>query len=277
MPKNTILLDGDYIVYKACAGQDEQPLEVVTEGLDESMHYILMNCQKAFAGEEIEYISFLSGKGNKRKKVYPDYKSNRKDVVAPIHLNALRLHLSAFWNGVTVKGIEADDAIGICAHYLPTENTIIGTADKDFAQMRNVWIYDLYPRRAECPRKDVYIEKELTEDGVWYRTSDESGLKQLTYQLIHGDAGDGVKGIPSFDGKKRGHKKAALAAAFEDIGDDWTFNRVVEVVREIYESQFGKVEGDKMFKKVFQLVYIHEYYCDEFKEIPEMKRYGDAI
>jgi 5'-3' exonuclease len=274
MPKNTILLDGDYIVFKSCAGKDEFPLDEVTDLLDESMHYILANCQEAFGGEEIEYISFLSGKGNKRKIAYPDYKANRKGKPMPVHLQAVRLHLSAFWNGVTVNGIEADDAIGICAYYLPTENTIIGTADKDFAQMRNVWIYDLYPRRAECPRKDVYIEKELTEDGVWYRTSEESGLKQLTYQLIYGDAGDNIKGIPSYNGKKRGHKKTALEHAFNMIDGDWQAITVVETVKDIYKDQFGKNEGMEMFNKVYDLVHIERLYCDEFKEIPKMQIYG---
>jgi len=272
MKTNCVLIDGDYLAYKAAAGKDEQPLDEVLAYLDDEMHFILSNCKEAFDGQELEYVSFFSGRRNDRKVKYPDYKSNRKGE-KPALLSACRLHMQAFWNGITVEGIEADDAIGVCAHYLPTEDTIIATADKDFAQMKDIWVYDLYPRRAEVARKDVYIDKELTEDGVWYRTSDESALKQLTYQLIYGDAGDGVKGIPSFDGKKRGHKKAALAAAFKDIGHQWEFGRVNEVVAEIYESQFGFEEGSAMFDKVYHLVYIQEFYCNEFKEIPKMKKY----
>ena len=270
--KNRVLLDADYIAYKNTVGKDDLPLEEVIEKLDEDIRYILATCKDAFNWQELWYISFLGGKINNRKVEYPDYKSNRKQPI-PKHLPAIRLHILAFWNGFEVNGIESDDAIGICAHYLPTTHTIICTADKDFAQMKDIWVYDIYPRRAECKRKDVYIDKELTDDGVWYKTSKESALKQLTYQLIYGDSGDGVKGIPSFGGKKRGHKKAALEAAMLEIGDKWYFDMVVDVVHHIYHDQLGSKEGERLFKKVFKLVYIEEFYCTEFKEIPKMVSY----
>lgn len=279
MSKNTVLIDGDYIAYVVASSKEGYPLEEATEYLDEWMTHILNNCKEAFGDESLQYATFLSGKNNKRKEKYPDYKENRKDKQKPEHLTACRMYLSAMWGGIQVDGIEADDAVGICAHYLPTERTIIATADKDFAQMRNIWVYDIYPARAEKPRKEgqPYIARELTENGVWYRTDDKSALKQLAYQLIYGDSGDGIKGLTQYNGKKRAHKKTALEVVWA-VGEEtgWEDREtVLDEIKLIYMSEFGQEEGTKEFEKTFHLVYIQEYFCEEFKEIPKMKEYDN--
>lgn len=272
---NTVIIDADYVCYLASAGKDDYDLSDVLEYLDDRYDEILSECKLAFNNQEIEYINFLSGGNSIRKEKYPDYKSNRKDVVKPKHLNACRLATMAFWNGIEVDGIEADDAAGMSSAHLDSDRTIIVTADKDWAQLPNIWVYDIYPKRVEHPRKEgqPYIYETLDNLGLWYKTSEESALKQLCAQIIDGDSGDGVKGLSQYKGKKRSHKKNAKEWAFrilDRIG--WSHQNVLKATRKIYVDEFNK-EGFELHKKVVYLVYIEREFIEQFKEIPKGKVY----
>jgi len=270
--KNTVLLDADYICFMCAAGKDEEDLTDVLERLNDVFYSILYDCHLAFAQEEMEFISFLSGGNSLRKKKYPDYKANREGRTPPKHLQECRMYAEVFWNGVTVKGIEADDAIGICSANLNPKKTIVATADKDFCQMANIWVNDIYPGRIMHPRKvnDPFIAETLTQDGVWFRTTELSALKQLCHQLIYGDAGDGVKGLSQFASMKKGHKKKAQEVAFTALDNGkWTLADVTRTVRAIYKSEFGDEEGNRLFNKVFYLVFILRSFVNEFESIPK--------
>ena len=79
------------------------------------------------ATESQEYRSFLTGRGNFRKIINPEYKANRKDKEPPCYLQECRDYLIKEWNTVVSDGCEADDLLGIAQ----TDETVICSLDKD--------------------------------------------------------------------------------------------------------------------------------------------------
>src|SRR5580765_2897944 len=74
---------------------------------------------------------FLSGSNNFRYKIYPLYKSNRKDSERPRYLYDARIYFLKYWNAVCAEGCEADDLIAMNHD----EDSIIVSTDKDFNQL----------------------------------------------------------------------------------------------------------------------------------------------
>lgn len=143
MAKRLALVDGDTIAYRCAAScepskkkADElgipleqlqrEPLDIAIQRADELIYRILSDTQSE------EYRVFLTGSGNFRKKLYPDYKANREKLVRPEWLEPVRQFLVEEWKATVCSGYEADDAIAIAAG----EGTIICAHDKDFRQLK---------------------------------------------------------------------------------------------------------------------------------------------
>jgi 5'-3' exonuclease len=117
------------------------------------------------------YQCFLSGKGNFRYKVNPEYKANRKDTVDP----RFRLDCKAFlfqeWNATESVGCEADDLLGI----YQTDDSIIATIDKDLLMIPG-WHYN-------------WVKDEKTY------TTPLDGIRFLYKQMLIGDKADNIFGV----------------------------------------------------------------------------------
>jgi hypothetical protein len=158
-----VLLDSDITAYVSCHyGEDDWDKTV--ENIESYLGWVL----ERFPGTP---RLFLSGPNNFRKKIYPDYKANRKDRVKPVHLSALRDYLVTEWNAEVTDGYEADDAIGLAQG----EDTIIISGDKDLKQIPG--------NHANSKTLDTYTISEEEAAYNFYR------------QLVTGDKGDNVKGL----------------------------------------------------------------------------------
>lgn len=166
------LIDGDIVTYRCAAANENQDVNLACWQAGEMMQRILHETNA------ISYRCFLTGSGNFRYSIYPDYKANRKDVPRPKHWAAIREYLTVSWNATVTDGIEADDAMGIeqCAE----ENTIICSIDKDMLMIPG-WNYN-------------FVTKETR------LISPLDGLRHFYYQAIMGDK---VDNIPGFDGLMR--------------------------------------------------------------------------
>lgn len=78
--------------------------------------------------ESSDITLFLSGKGNFRYAIYPDYKANRKGVERPFYLHDARQYFIKYWNAVCEDDMEADDMIAMNHD----EDSVIVSSDKDF-------------------------------------------------------------------------------------------------------------------------------------------------
>jgi hypothetical protein len=164
-------VDGDIVGYRCAASAEKDDLVIAIIRADRLLKDVI-----SVTGSD-EYKLFLSGSNNFRKEIYPEYKANRKDMVRPKHLEAVREYLVLEWNGNVTDGYEADDAIGIAAQ---SENTVICSIDKDLKQLPGTH-YN-------------FVTGEFTHVGI------REGWCNFYKQLILGDRGDNV---PGYDGKMR--------------------------------------------------------------------------
>ena len=120
----TLLIDADIIAYK-CALLNESVYDANRKAGNIINRYIdILNADEA--------LICLSDKNNWRKHLLPSYKHNRKDIERPVHLDAVKLHLTQNYTSIIYENLEADDVMGILSTH-PTKiqgKKIIVSEDK---------------------------------------------------------------------------------------------------------------------------------------------------
>ena len=176
----TALIDADSLIYAVGFSSNDVEESIAVSRLEQTMVELCMDldCE--------DYKGFLTGKGNFRDElaVTAPYKGQRISE-KPVHFQALRCHLVTSWGFTVVKGIEADDAVGIAAYAVPEDETIMVHIDKDLNQFRG-WHYN-------------YRKKQK------YYVSEFEGLVAFYTQILTGDRIDniiGLKGIGPVKAKK---------------------------------------------------------------------------
>ena len=142
-----LLVDADYIVYKACAAAEDEinfgdDVILVTSKFSEAYNNVakdLSRLKSEFLWDTPEIILFFSDSENFRKKIYPAYKGhrNRKKPCGYVRvINALKDEYQV----IKMPQLEADDALGIYATANP--GNVIVSPDKDMRQIPGR-LYDL--------------------------------------------------------------------------------------------------------------------------------------
>ena len=182
----SLLIDADYIVYKACASAECEldfgdDVIVVTSQFSDAMKLVERELQSIAEcmGVFDDMILFFSGPNNFRKMVDPDYKGNRNrrkpcGYKRVVNMLEKSIPLMMFDN------LEADDALGIWS----TAGTI-GThhcsPDKDMRQIPGL-LFNM---------KDATEEITLEEADRWHYI-----------QTLAGDCTDGYSGVPGIGIKR---------------------------------------------------------------------------
>ena len=192
-----LLIDADYIVYKACAGAEEDidwgdDVITVVSRFSEALKNVerdLTKIKNEFVWDVPQLILFFSDSKNFRKKIYPDYKGHRNRK-KPCGYRKVITHLAERYEVIKLPTLEADDAMGIYA--TAHVDNIICSPDKDMRQI---------------PGK-LFDMKELTT------IEPIEGAKWHLIQTLAGDQTDGYSGVPGI-----GIKRAV--ALFEEHGYTW--------------------------------------------------------
>ena len=205
------LLDADLLVYRIGFTTEDVDLGIATWRMSNLIEKILADTK---ATSYQLYLTASKDETAFRKKIYPEYKQNRK-APRPIHYEDLREFLLEHWNAELVHTIEADDAIGIAAS---RDDCVIVSIDKDLLQIPGLH-YN-------------FVKEEFKT------VTKLEGLRFFYQQCLTGDTADNVKGIPGI-GPKKAEKILALAdELYDDLdcGDlelNW-FN----VVRKEYDNDY---------------------------------------
>jgi len=171
----TALIDADIVAYRCAASNDvEGGKEIAILRTDKLMQDILY-----VTGAE-KYRGFLTGTGNFRKYINPEYKANRRNKPLPLHLKACIDYLIKEWNVEVCEGWEADDALGM----YQTEDTIICSNDKDLDQIAG--------KHYNFVKQEFYDVLEL------------DGLRHFYKQLLIGDKTDNIFGVKNIGKVKAG-------------------------------------------------------------------------
>jgi 5'-3' exonuclease len=222
------LIDGDLIAYRCAASCEKQGVVTEDLGIAQARANELLRRIVAANSGELDFIVYLSGGENFRKKINPAYKANRENTPRPAYLEPLREFLVVNWGAEVTDGIEADDALGITqtAYTLEGTESVICTLDKDLRQV---------------PGKHYSWEISGTSSTgkLWTRPeetlviSPREGLFNFYWQLVMGDASDNIFG---FDGIARTKIPQKLYGLHEEMSAMETEQELFSYVRELYDD-----------------------------------------
>ena len=191
-----LLIDADFIVYKACAAAETEvdfgdDVILVTSNFDDAYGATereLTKIRNNF-GEFSDIILFFSDSKNFRKQIENSYKGHRNRK-KPCGYKRVINALKKKYKVIIKPTLEADDAMGIYATKFP--GNCIVSPDKDMRQI---------------PGKLYNFDEVFT-------VSKEDGAKWHLIQALAGDQTDGYGGVPGI-----GVKRAT--SLFEEQGYSW--------------------------------------------------------
>jgi DNA polymerase-1 len=200
-----LLIDADFIVYKACAAAESEvdfgnDVILVTSNFSNAYNATkreLTKLKNKF-GSFSTLILFFSDSLNFRKKILADYKGHRNRK-KPCGYKRVINKLKTEFEVIIMPTLEADDAMGVYSTQYP--GNIICSPDKDMRQI---------------PGK-LYNMEETT------LISESDGAKWHLIQSMAGDQTDGYSGVPGI-----GVKRAE--SLFKEKGYNW--KTVVETFEE---------------------------------------------
>lgn len=229
------IIDGDSILF--VAGHPNKVLDEAGEPIKEDGKFVYIDkteeelieaidntiCNRIITSSDADgYVLFLHGKGNYRYAIYPEYKANRPRKDLPEWWNPMRQYMVDKYKAVVVDGIEVDDACRITQKRIP--NSFICAIDKDLLNLEG--------------------ESFNWSKGIWIETTRQEADLQFQSDLICGQTGDNIKGVP-------GKGPKFVEQRFQNELD-WGG------VLDVYIEQFGIPLGVKEFYKNFTCLYILE-------------------
>ena len=204
-----LLIDADFIVYKACAAAETEidwgdDTILVTSRFSDAYSATqreLTKLKNKF-GSFTSMILFFSDSTNFRKKILPDYKGHRnrkKPCGYKRVINALRKE----YKFIIKPTLEADDSMGVYATKYP--GNMIVSPDKDMKQI---------------PGQLYNFEQTFT-------ITPDAGAAWHLIQSISGDQTDGYGGVPGIGIKRaeslfkeKGYTWKTVVGAYKEMGLD---------------------------------------------------------
>lgn len=192
-----LIIDADTIAFGCAAtAEDSEDWVANSRANDFVENLIRLN-------EATSYELWLTGKGNFRYNVYPEYKANRLDAYRPKWEKSVKDFLVEQWQANWSEGCEADDMCGV--RLVATPGAVVAHLDKDI---------NLIPGK--------HYNWELTRLGKvvrearHYFITDEEALRNFYTQLLTGDVTDNIKGVPGI-GPKKAEKLLQYALTEEEM------------------------------------------------------------
>ncbi len=217
--KTTLLIDADVLAFEASVIAEES-IEWKEEMWTVHADMALAKARVINRVEEFkeklqanDVVMCLSDRANFRRKLNPDYKSNRSKARLPIILRQVKQWIIDELDGQLWSTLEADDIISILAtDKTMDEETIVVSIDKDFQSVPGIY-YD--------------YNKDET-----HHVSEEEADNYHLIQTLTGDATDGYGGVPKVG-------PVAATKALDKNGYNW------DTVVGMYEKA-GLNEGDAL-------------------------------
>jgi DNA polymerase-1 len=173
-----LLVDGDIVLYSSSVATEHavhwnDDVWVLSANLEQARDMARKYLDDITEKLEATKVTIcLSGKGNFRYGLNPNYKSNRKDTRKPIVYPELKHWMLMNYGAQMEEGLEADDLLGILATRTP--GSIIVSPDKDM----------------QCIPGKLYRQGELMTISL------EEANRFHMMQTLTGDATDGYPGCP---------------------------------------------------------------------------------
>jgi DNA polymerase I len=244
MSKTTILIDADVLAFEASI--------IAQENIQWEEEMWTVQADMAVAKERVtgrieqfkdllkadEVVLALSDRANFRRKLFPDYKYNRRKSVLPIILRPMKEWMINELDAQLWANVEADDVLSILAteRLNRQDKRIIVSIDKDFKGVPGIF-YD-------------YNKEEYHEP-----TEEEADNFHLL-QALMGDSTDGFNGV-------KGVGAVTAAKWLETHGYTW------ESVVALYEKK-GQTEQDALMNAWMARLLRKQEYNKKKKEITKL-------
>ena len=233
-----LLIDADFIAYKACAGAEidvdyGDNVIVVSSRFSDAQDYFNREIERIknyFAYfDELEIGLYFSSADNFRKKILPEYKGHRNRK-KPCGYKRLIEELRKEHSVIQVPGLEADDAMGVAQTLTEENDTVIVSPDKDMRQIPG-YLYDF---------------KEVV------KITEEEGQRFHLLQTLAGDSTDGYSGCPGYGMKKAEQLLSSTNYSWKSI-------------REAFEEK-GLTEEDALTNARLAKILTKDYYDFDTRE-----------
>lgn len=175
-----VLVDSDTLCYASAAMAEEENAGLACSNVKNGLESLLRKLEPS------SYELWITGEGNFRFQIYPEYKANRLKVPRPKYLPECREYLVNVHGAKVSEGCEADDMLGIIQTQQNEAGNecMISSIDKDLLMIPG-WHYI-----PEISRKGVIVKEAQRR----YVSPFEAAQFFYT-QLITGDSTDNIKGI----------------------------------------------------------------------------------
>lgn len=207
------LFDLDIICYKGAFACNDLGYYAQIRACDNILIGILDRLQPT------SYELVLTGSGNFRYKIDPNYKAHRGPDTRPNNLYDIKAYFIKYWGAILTSGYEADDYIAM--HH--DEDSIVISNDKDFKQL---------PGKMFNPWTETFYE---IDNPFYY----------FFLQTLVGDAADGVNGVTNPE--KIHHKNPPNFT--EGTASKLLLDKSVEEMKEIVQEQYKLAYKDDWFTK----------------------------
>lgn len=205
-----LLIDGDIVTFRAAFSADSESSPHIACARADEMIDNMLEFNQATSAEV-----WLSGNDNFRYKIFPEYKANRITAKRPKHEMEVKDYLVRTWDAIWSNGCEADDMLGVRAMEIGVESTI-ATIDKDLDMIPG-WHYNFVK-------------------GIRYFVTPKQAIRWFYYQLLVGDAADGIKGAPGIGPVKAERLLRSCEEAEDDQDLEQRFYRMAVDQFSCYEE-----------------------------------------
>lgn len=203
--------------------RDSRDSMTVVKGVDEFITEILTKVNAT------QFAGFVGGTRCFRYDIakHKPYKGNRpeKPEFMVKWEGIIKHHMIKKWGFIVCDGVEADDAVSICAYQLPeTHNPIVCHVDKDLDQI---------------PGNHFNYQKH-----TFYKVTEEEAWRRKLLLVLTGDGTDNIAGLPGI-----GETKAKTFLTGK------TYDDCYKAVRAGFIKYYAEYYGDIIFRETRDLVY----------------------
>lgn len=245
-----LIVDADPLVYGMGFAAEGEPMPNALNLVKTQLN----KYKDEFGSDHLEVYLSGSRKDLIRTRQYPDYKTSRESKPKPEHYQAIRDYLVDVWGAKVQSDIEADDAV--CIDAFGEKGYSLWDYDEDRAELDEIHpqciIISIDKDLDQCPGWHYKPNKEI----FYYIDRDTAGL-WWACQMLMGDAGDDIEGIPGIGPAKA--KKLLLPIA------DWASIDDLEVHTAVCYHDYQLTEEDLLRTR------------DLVTMIQDEKSYGDLL
>ena len=243
---DTVLVDGDIIVYRAAATMNEDTSASTRATIKKIILAALDRVERDAPGKQ---VVCLTPKGNFRLFVDEKYKESRKDLERPKNLKWAQQWTFRRCGRETmaIPGLEADDIMAkeMTEARKRGERAIVATIDKDLLQVEGSHLHLLTGRIHDV-------------DGLGELTLDEKGKVRFTgmlgfyHQCLVGDSTDSILGCAKkveatrMGAKTMKRQGVGPKASYKMLKDCKSTEEAEAIVMEQYEKIYGDQATDKL-------------------------------